>query len=175
MDDLTQTPFVGDISKLKPVISEIGFDIHYNKIYTQQVNDYNNADGDIAFNKAGAYLHDLYFSNIRGYRQNNVPTGKAEHVIIQRYGNLRNFVKTVEDQAMRLQGSGWIFMNHSGYINIIPNNRIVDNTVMVIDLWEHAYAYTFGHDKLAYVRSHFNIIDWDKVNERLNTKKEKEE
>ena len=58
-------------------------------------------------------------------------------------------------------------MNTAGYINIIPNNRIVDNVAMIIDLWEHAYAYTFGHDKALYVENFLDIIDWDVVNSRL--------
>lgn len=160
--------FYTDISKLKPVISEIGFDLHYNQIYKQYVDDYNEGEGDIAYNKAGAYLHDLYFDNIREYRNENKPIGRAEHVIDTRYGTYENFLKTLESQVNRLQGSGWVFMNYSGYVNFIPNNRIVDNVAMIIDCWEHAYAFTHGTDRMSYVRQHMSIIDWDKVNERMN-------
>ena len=66
-----------------------------------------------------------------------------------RYGSFENFVKTTEDQISRLQGSGWIFMNSAGYINIIPNNRIVKDIAMIIDFWEHAYIHKFGSDRVA--------------------------
>lgn len=161
-------PFYHDIAKLKPVVSEIGFDLHYNGIYKTFVDEFNSGDGDIAYNKAGAYLHDLYFENIREFRADNAPVGRSQYVIEQRYGTYENFLKTVETQVNRLQGSGWIFMNHSGYVNIIPNNRIVDNVAMIIDCWEHAYAFTHGIDRIGYIRQHMSIIDWDKVNERMN-------
>ena len=71
------------------------------------------------------------------------------------------------DQAARLQGSGWIFMNHAGYVNIIPNNRLVENVAMIIDLWEHAYYPTHGNDRTKYLKAHMGIINWDVVNARL--------
>ena len=60
-------------------------------------------------------------------------------------------------------------MNHSGYINIIPNNRIVDNAVLVIDCWEHAYIFNYGNDISRYIQGFINIINWDVVNNRINT------
>lgn len=167
MKPLKSVDFHHDVGALKPCISEIGFDIHFNKIYQQYIKDFNNGVGDFAFNKAGAHLHGLYFDNIRERRENNLPIGKSEHVINNRYGSFENFKKTVFEQASRLQGSGWVFMNTAGYVNIIPNNRIVDNVAMIIDLWEHAYAYTFGHDRALYIENFLDIIDWDVVNSRL--------
>ena len=140
----------------------------YNKIYKKLVDDFNKGVGDFAFNKAGAHLHKLYFENLRERRDTNVPIGKAEHIITQRYGYFNNFKKQVQEQASRLQGSGWVFMNMQGYVNIIPNYRIVDNVAMIIDCWEHAYAYTFGHDTEAFIDSVFDIINLDTVNTRLN-------
>ena len=61
-----------------------------------------------------------------------------------------------------------IFMNHSGYVNIIPNNRIVDNIAMIIDCWEHAYMFSFGSDIESYITQHLSIINWEVVNKRIN-------
>lgn len=167
MKRLECVAFHHDIGRLKPVISEIGFDIHYNKIYRQHVDDFNNGDGDFVYNKSAAHLHELYFENIRERRENNVPTGKVQTLIENRYGTFENFCKTVIDKAETLQGSGWVFMNKSGYVNIIPNNRMVDHVALIVDCWEHAYAYTHGHDKKAYIQSFFEVINWEVVNSRL--------
>jgi Fe-Mn family superoxide dismutase len=167
MKKLECVDFYHDVSALKPAINEIGFDIHFNKVYRQHVTDFNDGIGDFAFNKAGAYLHDLYFDNIREARENNLPTGKSLDVITQRYGTYDNFQKTVREKAATLQGSGWVFMNHAGYVNIIPNNRIVENVALIIDLWEHAYAFAHGANKAAYIEKFFDIINWDKINSRL--------
>jgi len=164
---LEQTIFPYNISDLKPVINEIGFDQHYNHVYKKYVDDFNLSKGDIPFNKAGAHLHSIYFDNIREYRKENAPTGKIEFIINNRYGSYNNFIITVLEQADRLQGNGWLWMNHAGYVNIIPNNRIVKDIILLIDLWEHAYAFTHGINKEQYLKTHMGIINWDTVNNRL--------
>ena len=156
-----------DISKLKPCISEKSFDIHYNQVYRDHVEKFNSEHTDFAFHKAGCKLHELYFENIRHFKENNLPYGKALELIQYRYGSWENFLKTLYDQAGRLQGSGWVFMNGAGYINIIPNNRLVENVAFIIDLWEHAYILTHGNDRVSYLRAHLGLIDWDVVNARL--------
>ena len=162
-----------DIAGLKPVVSITGFDLHYHQIYKKYTEDFNEGVGDIAFNKAGAFLHDLYFGNIRPFRQDNRPIGKAEHIINLRYGSYERFVSTLIEQSSRLQGNGWVFMNCAGYVNIIPNNRIVENVALVIDLWEHSFLPNYGNDRNKYIEEHLSIINWDIVNKRmLETKKE---
>lgn len=172
---LTQVPVPFDVAKLKPVVNTEAFDLHYNGVYKNHVDSFNKNEGDSAFNKAGAFLHDVYFENIREYRQSNLPSGKAEQVINIRYGSYERFFSTVEEQVNRLQGNGWVFMNTAGYVNIIPNNRIVDNIALIIDCWEHSYLPTFGIDRNKYIKNHMSIINWDVVNRRiLNPKKEED-
>lgn len=171
MKNLKLTPITFDISKLKPVTNEVGFDLNYNHVYKGYVDEFNEGIGDHAFNKAGAHLHELYFENVREFRPSNRPVAKAEAIIDMRYGGWENFVDTLMEQVGRLQGNGWVFMNTSGYVNIIPNNRIVDNVAMIIDLWEHAFLPSQGIDRNKYVRNHLNIINWDVVNQRIVTPK----
>lgn len=171
---VNQTPIHFDVSKLKPVINETGFNLHYNGIYKEFVDNVNKSSGDIPYNRAGEFLHKLYFENIREFRQNNEPTGKIQHIIQLRYGSYENFQKTIEDQGSRIQGNGWLFMNSAGYINIIPNNRIVDNIALIIDVWEHAYSFTYGIDKNKYLKDCLSIIDWDVVNKRILESKKDE-
>ena len=174
MSDLKQTSVLFDISKIKPLVSIDAFDMHYNGVYKKHIDDYNAGLGDYAFNKAGAFLHSLYFENIREWRQDNLPTGKVLQVIEMRYGSYNNFLTMLQEQVDRLQGNGWVFMNTSGYVNIIPNNRIVDNIGFVIDMWEHAYIPTHGLDRNKYLKLSLQCINWEVVNNRiLNPFKEK--
>jgi len=167
MKMLEQVAISYDISKLKPVISEKCFDLHFNKIYKKYVDRFNKGDGDFAFDKAGAFLHNLYFENLREYRINNTPTGKSFSLIELRYGSYERFVQTILDKAKNIQGNGWVFMNTSGYVNLIPNNRIVDNVAMIIDCWEHSYILNYGDDIETYVKNHLNILNWDVINNRM--------
>jgi len=174
MKELKPVKVLYDVAGLKPVISVAAFDIHYHNIYVKHVDDFNNHQGDSAFNKAGAFLHELYFDNIREARENNLPTGKCEHVINMRHGSFERFVSALFEQASRLQGNGWVFMNTSGYVNIIPNNRIVDNVALVIDLWEHSFLYMYGNDRNKYIQDHLSIINWEVVNRRMLENKKEE-
>ena len=162
-----------DVSKLTPAIGQQDFMVHL-EVYKQQVNSYNKAQGDIPFNKAGAHLHGLYFENLRETRSNNRPISKSSHIIEMRYGSWDNFIQCYLDTVNKLQGSGWVFMNTAGYLNIIPNNRIVDNIAMIIDFWEHSYYLSYGNDRKSYAMNILNNINWEVVDMRiLDSKKNK--
>jgi Fe-Mn family superoxide dismutase len=164
-----------NLSDLKPVISEVSFQKHL-QICKTYVDNFNSSKGDIPFNKAGSFLHKLYFENIREFRPENRPLGKSAQIIELRYGSWDNFVRTYLDTIEKLQGSGWVFMNTAGYLNIIPNNRIVDNIGFVIDFWEHAYYPDYGSNRIQYAKDSLNILDWSVVNERiLHAKSKKQE
>jgi Fe-Mn family superoxide dismutase len=165
-----------NLADLNPVISEKSFQKHL-QICKTYVENFNDSKGDIPFNKAGAHLHKLYFENIREFRPDNVPTfGKVSNVIELRYGTWDNFVQTYIDTVEKLQGSGWVFMNTSGYLNIIPNNRIVDNIAFVIDFWEHAYYPDYGLNRIQYAKDSLNLINWNVVSQRiLDSKNKKQE
>ena len=169
---LLQAKINYDIAKLAPVVSTKSFQSHM-KIYTQHESNYVNANEDIPFNKAGSFLHQLYFENIREVRQNNLPMGKCADIIQMRYGSWQNFVKTYLETVQKLQGSGWVFMNTSGYLNIIPNNRIVDHVAFVVDFFEHAYYLDYGSDRIKYAEDHLSIMNWDVVNQRILLSNEK--
>lgn len=161
-----------DVSRLKPVISEEAYQQHF-IIYKNHVSQFDSGSGDIPFDKAAAFLHKLYFENIREIRPDNIPLGKVADIIQTRYGNWDNFVKTYLQTVNKLQGSGWVFMNTAGYLNIIPNNRIVDNIGFIIDFWEHAYYKDFGSDRTMYAKQHLKLINWDVVNQRILASQEK--
>mgnify|MGYP003137958970 CR=1 FL=1 len=172
MKMLEQTPVKFDISKLNSVIPTKVFDLHYNHIYKKHVDRFNKGEGDFAFDKAGSFLHGMYFENIRDARDNNLPYGLSKQVIDLRWGSYDRFVSTLVDKSLSLQGNGWVFMNTSGYLNIIPNNRIVDNVALLFDCWEHAYILQWADNIDMYIKKHLDIIDWEVVNYRIENQKQ---
>ena len=160
-----------DISKVK-VISQQDFQEHL-KIHQKHIDNFNNGKGDIPFEKAGAHLHKLFFENIRERRMDNTPMGKVADILETRYGTWDNFYKCYMDTVDKLQGSGWVFMNTAGYLNIIPNNRIVDKIAFVIDFWEHSYYPRYGSMRGVYAKEALSIINWDVVNQRILQANEK--
>lgn len=161
-----------DASQLKPVFTTAEFQ-QLLKIHENYIDNYNEGRGDIPFEKAGTHLHKLFFENIREFRPENPPIGKIAEILQVRYGTWENFYKCYTDAVDKLQGSGWVFMNTSGYLNIIPNNRIVDKIGFIIDFWEHAYYPKYGLNKNQYARDMLNLINWEEVNRRILTAKDK--
>ena len=80
-----------DVSKVK-VISTTDFQEHLS-IHQKHIDNFNNGQGDIPFEKAGAHLHKLFFENIRERRVDNIPMGKVADILETRYGNWDNFYK----------------------------------------------------------------------------------
>jgi len=163
-----------DVGQMKPVFDVSDFQTHL-QIHQSHIDSYNNGKGDIPFEKAGAHLHKLFFENLRERRADNPPLGKVAEILELRYGTWDNFIKTYDDTVNKLQGSGWVFLNTAGYLNIIPNNRIVDNIAFVIDFWEHAYYGNYGRNRVAYAKDILKLINWEIVNQRILLSKNKKD
>ena len=106
---------------LAPVLSKANIDNHYGKLAKGYVDRYNKGEGDATFNEAGAYLHNIFFPQLRTPKNANVPTGSSLALINQHFGTFTDFKKQLEEEAMKLQGSNWIYLSRSGQIKTIKN------------------------------------------------------
>ena len=61
--ELTKLPY--SRTALTPVMSKTTIDNHYGKLAKGYVDRYNKGEGDKTFNAAGAYLHNLFFPQLR--------------------------------------------------------------------------------------------------------------
>lgn len=149
---------------LGPVISGTSFDFHYGKLYKKYVDSYN--DGvNKSFNEAGAYLHGLYFSQFKPPRGIK-PHGQILTIIDRKYGNFVDFKKAFKEAALKLTGSGWVYLSKSGQIRTIPNHAKRTDIAILVDMWEHAYQ-PDHHSKEKYLDSIWKIMDWSTINQRL--------
>jgi superoxide dismutase len=78
-----------------------------------------------------------------------------------------HFKEKMKIEAMKIQGSGWIYMARNGEIKTIKNHQIKNDIALLIDWWEHAWAKDYGADKAKYFDRIWRIINWDKVNSRI--------
>lgn len=152
---------------LSPVMSKTTLDNHYGKLAKGYVDRYNKGEGDKTFNAAGAYLHNLFFPQLRAPRSSNKPTGSIKALIDRKFGSYDKFQKELAEKAMKLQGSHWIYLSKSGTIKTIPNHQKRTDIALLIDWWEHAWAIDYGADKAKYLKNIWRIINWDIVNQRL--------
>lgn len=120
----------------------------------------------------GAYLHQLYFSNLGA--ANSKPGKNTLQLIKQDYQTLANFKDHFISTGF-VPVSGWIVWGYSlfekkTYIAAIESHH--DNTpigffpILVIDMWEHAYWKDHFTKKKEYLKLSWNDINWDEVEKR---------
>ena len=165
--DLVQAKLPYARSGLAPVMSTAEIDFHYGKLYKGYVERFNSSEGDATFNEAGAFLHSLWFTQFRTPKTNNKPTAQAESIINRKYGNLTAFKAEMKEQAMKIQGSGWIYMARNGDIKHFKNHQKRSDIALLIDWWEHAWIHDYGSNKSKYFDDIWRIIDWNVINHRL--------
>lgn len=153
-------------SDLSPVLSKSTLEYHYDNLAKGYVKRYHNGEGDKDFNYAGAFLHNIYFAQFRRPQDSNTPNGPVLNLIKRKYGWWRDFKETFKEEAMKIQGSGWIYLTYTGEIKTIVNHEVRDDILLLIDWWEHAWALDYQADKKAYLENTWKIINWVHINTR---------
>ena len=165
--ELKLNPLPYKKTELAPVMSKDTIDYHYGKLAAGYVKRYNAGEGDADFNEAGAYLHNVFFPQLMPPKGGNKPVGASEALINKKYGNFNNFKKELTEVAMKIQGSGWVYMSRTGDIKTITNHQVKRDIALLIDWWEHAWALDYQSDKAKYLNNIWRIINWEVVNQRL--------
>ena len=165
--DLVQTPLPYARTALGRSLSKQTIDYHYGSLYKAYVDRYNAGEGDPDFNEAGAFLHDIYFTQFRAPKGSNLPVGKSLELIEEHFDSFDKFKQTFETAAMKIQGSGWIYLSYRGEIKTIKNHEIRKDIALLIDWWEHAFNIDFRADKKAYLANQWKIINWETINQRI--------
>jgi len=153
-------------SDLSPVLSKSTLEYHYDNLAKSYVKRYHSGEGDSEFNYAGAFLHNIYFAQFRKPQDSNTPNGPVLNLIKRKYGWWRDFKETFKEEAMKIQGSGWIYLTYTGDIKTIVNHEVRDDILLLIDWWEHAWALDYQADKKAYLENTWKIINWVHINTR---------
>jgi len=161
----TKLPYAKD--DLEPSMSEDTINYHYGKLYKAYVTRFNDGEGDADFNEAGAFLHDLYFTQFQKPAGSNEPEGSAGEFIVKYYKSFDKFKDSFEKEAMKIQGSGWAYLARNGSIKTIKNHEIKQDIVLIIDWWEHAFQGDYGSDKKSYLNNQWKIINWNVISARV--------
>lgn len=161
----TKLPYARD--DLEPSKSEDTIKYHYGTLYKGYVNRFNNGEGDADFNEAGAFLHDLYFTQFQKPTRSNEPDGSAGEFITKHFKTFDKFVDAFEKEAMKIQGSGWAYLARDGSIKTIKNHEIRMDIVLLVDWWEHAWALDYQADKKGYLANQWKIMNWNVISSRI--------
>ena len=164
--DIEIIPLNFTASEVKPVLSQDTLDLHYGKLAQGYAERYNKGEGDKEFNYAGAFLHNTLFPQFREVRNNNKPNGPMLGLINKHFGNYDDMKSKFEEEAMKIQGSGWIYLAYDGSIKTIKNHEVRNDILLLIDWWEHAWILDYGADKKKYLKEQWKIINWNVINTR---------
>jgi Fe-Mn family superoxide dismutase len=152
---------------LEPVMSKETIDYHFEHLAKGYAKRYNAGEGNPDFNRAGSFLHNKFFPQLRAPKGANRPKGAVLALIEEHFKTYEDFKIAVKETAMKIQGSGWVYLSTTGEIKTIRNHAVRTDICMLIDWWEHAWALDYQWDKEKYLDNIWKIIDWDVVNERL--------
>jgi len=132
---------------------------------------------EMSFHLGGHKLHSLFWGNLApAKKKNNEPSKDLLAAINNEFGSFERFKEEFSKTALSVEGSGWaalsfcrctrrplIMQIEKHNSNIYPNFRII----MVLDVWEHAYYLDYKNDRAKYIEAFWNIVNWDKIAERL--------
>ena len=164
---LETTPLPYSPKDLEPVMSAATIEYHFEHLAKGYAKRYNAGEGDPKFNRAGSFLHNKFFPQLKAPKGANRPKGVVLELIESKFKSYEDFKIAFKEAAMKLQGSGWIYLSTSGTIKTIPNHQVRTDICVLLDMWEHAWALEYKWDKEKYIDSFWKIINWNICSERL--------
>ena len=97
----------------------------------------------------------------------NNPEHIAENFINKHFQTFDRFKDAFEKEAMKIQGSGWVYLARDGSIKTIKNHEIRMDIILLVDWWEHAFQFDYLADKKGYLRNQWRIINWNLIGSRI--------
>lgn len=129
-------------------------------------------------NNYGGHLNHSFFWKI--LKKDVEINGEILEAIEKEFESFQNFKDIFKNSAMKLFGSGWVWLvlnkNKLEIINT-PNqdNPLTQGKIplLSVDLWEHAYYLKYQNRRADYIDAFFHVINWTNVNKNyLNALKE---
>ena len=164
---LETTPLPYSPKDLEPVMSAATIEYHFEHLAKGYAKKYNAGEGNPDFNRAGSFLHNKFFPQLRAPKGANRPRGAVLELIESNFKTYEDFKVEFKETAMKIQGSGWIYLSTNGAIKIIPNHAVRTDICVLVDWWEHSWSLQYQWDKEKYLDNIWKIINWDVCSERI--------
>jgi superoxide dismutase, Fe-Mn family len=120
-------------------------------------------------------LHEQYFGNLGG---NGKAGGSIQQKLTASYGSFAKWEEHFRAVGLSLGGgSGWTVVDYSLLSGDVRTYWAGNHTqalagglpLLVMDMYEHAYAIDYGAAAPKYIDAFFQNVNWDAVNGRLDT------
>ena len=129
-------------------------------------------------NNSGGFFNHCLFWEIIGPNCGGSPSGDLLNSITDNFDSFENFKNLFSKAAATRFGSGWAWLcvHENGKLEIcstanqdvpiMPGIGCGGSPILGIDVWEHAYYLNYQNRRPDYINAFFNIINWEKVNEK---------
>ncbi|MCG6139990.1 superoxide dismutase [Fe] [Leptospira bourretii] len=186
---LPELPYAKDA--LLPHISPETLEFHYGKHHQTYVTNLNNlikgtefenatleeivkkSSGGIFNNAAQIWNHTFYWHSLSP-KGGGAPTGAVADLITKSFGSFDAFKEKFSQSAITNFGSGWTWLVKKGDGVEIVNTSNAGSplkdglqSLLTIDVWEHAYYIDFRNARPKYVEAFWNLVNWDFANQNL--------
>jgi len=134
---------------------------------------YNGLKREQLMRTGSVVLHELYFSNLGG-------SGVAGADLRTRVAASFKTFDAWETEFRKIGlglggGSGWVMLGYNRKLRLLENHWMADHAtapvdvapLLVMDMYEHAFAMDYGAAAARYIDAFFNNIQWDAVAKRL--------
>lgn len=129
-------------------------------------------------NGGGVWNHNFYWKSLTP--KSTKPCPEFMKAIERDFGTFDNFKEKMTKAAVGQFGSGWawLIIDKEGKLSVVstPNqdcplmgkiaNTCGNTPLLTIDVWEHSYYLKYKNLRADYVKSIWNIINWDEVCKR---------
>jgi superoxide dismutase, Fe-Mn family len=189
-----------DYGALAPSIAGEIMELHHSKHHQTYVNAANDVldklaaardTGDygaivglektLAFNLGGHVNHSIFWNNLSP-DGGDKPTGDLASAIDEHFGSFDKFQAHFTATALGVQGSGWAVLAWDSIGQRLIIAQFFDQQanfpagivpLLMLDVWEHAYYLDYKNVRADYVKAFWNIANWDNVQQRFTTAREK--
>jgi len=192
MFELPKLPY--EIGDLEPHLSARTLEIHYDRHHrgyleklrglvagtpdepTELSDLVISSSGDIFNNAAQVWNHTFYWQSMApdGGGQ---PSGRIDRTIVRSFGSFATFQKEFIDSAVRLFGSGYVWLTfdpEQERVAIEPMKdaenplRVGRVPLLGMDVWEHAYYLDYQNERQRYVEAFLShLANWRFADENL--------
>jgi Fe-Mn family superoxide dismutase len=128
-------------------------------------------------NNGGGHLnHDLFWNSLAPAPA-RAPRGALGNALERDFGSFDAFREKFSDAAAKHFASGWVALSlthATGKLSIadLKDHEVVHGdeatTVIILDVWEHAYYLKFQNRRPQFIDAFWNVVDWYKASERFD-------
>ncbi|VFP79559.1 Fe-Mn family superoxide dismutase [Candidatus Erwinia haradaeae] len=139
-----------------------------------QINKFPENKKNLLRNNAGGHANHSFFWKI--LKPHTCLNGKLKKAIEKNFGSIEDFKNTFEEVSLSCFGSGWSWLIQQNNKLVVTSTANQDNPLMGesisgtfgipilgLDLWEHAYYLQYKNQRINYIRSFWNLVNWDQV------------